>query len=436
MRRNKHWAWPLLAAGCCLCLLHPLALSGQAPGDGRVATQEEIRKAVAPAPFLPLRIICYPWQALMAETEKGLITFEKKRLREKMQRATEYLRERGVDAGFGGAGEGTSIGGMGSYTYRFSDQQSLQFIGRATFKHYQEFGTLYSYRLPRAKLELETSYQWRPQENFYGLGHASSRGKRSNFALRQSWVGLRWETQPKKWIAWGSEYKLAWLSAGPGTNPAFSSPDVFFFNLPGYKGKTRLQSVGTYLDLSALPGEYSLGGAAHLGVSLQDGLGSRRLRYYGYETRLEGRMPVAGNRSVLVGEADVELTREAGGSDPVPFYLLPRVGGSSTLRGFALDRFYGRNLALLALEYRYRIHPNIQSLLFFDEGQIFDRTSDLSWLNWHRTYGIGIRLRSVRGSFLRVEYGRSSEGNTIHISFGDRPRPPLSGPIRYGVYRR
>ena len=39
-------------------------------------------------------------------------------------------------------------------------------------------------------------------------------------------------------------------------------------------------------------------------------------------------------------------------------------------------------------------------------------------------------------TFLRVEYGRSSEGSEIHIVFGDRERPPLLGPFRYGAYKR
>ena len=120
----------------------------------------------------------------------------------------------------------------------------------------------------------------------------------------------------------------------------------------------------------------------------------------------------------------------------MPFYLLPHIGGASTLRGYALDRFYGMNLALLSLEYRYRVHPNVQAYPFFDEGQIFDRTSDLSWLNWHRNYGFGFRFRTATGTFLRVEYGWSEEGSRIHVIFGDREQPPLRGPIRYGVYKR
>jgi hypothetical protein len=96
----------------------------------------------------------------------------------------------------------------------------------------------------------------------------------------------------------------------------------------------------------------------------------------------------------------------------------------------------GRSVAFLTLEYRYRLHPNIQAVPFFDEGQIFDRTADLEWTNWHRNYGFGFRFRLAGKTLLRIEYGRSSEGGQFHLIFGDRERPPLRGPIRYGAYKR
>ena len=47
---------------------------------------------------------------------------------------------------------------------------------------------------------------------------------------------------------------------------------------------------------------------------------------HGTKTRLEGRLPVVRDNA-LVGHIAAEFTREAAGSDPVPFYLNPRIGG-------------------------------------------------------------------------------------------------------------
>ena len=48
------------------------------------------------------------------------------------------------------------------------------------------------------------------------------------------------------------------------------------------------------------------------------------------------------------------LTETAAGQE-VPFYLLPTLGGSTTLRGFLDDRFRDRDLLLFNAEYRFPI---------------------------------------------------------------------------------
>jgi OOP family OmpA-OmpF porin len=54
----------------------------------------------------------------------------------------------------------------------------------------------------------------------------------------------------------------------------------------------------------------------------------------------------------------------------------------------------------------------------------------LSESNTDMTYGVGLRLRSARGPFLRIELGWGGEGTQVHVVFGDREQPPLRGPVR------
>jgi outer membrane protein assembly factor BamA len=208
-----------------------------------------------------------------------------------------------------------------------------------------------------------------------------------------------------------------------------------FPDLLGFGGKIRLHNVGIFLDADGLQGEYELGGRTYLEVAYQDQLGGD-LRYFTYDVEAEGRMPLAPRRSVLIGQMQMQLNRERGGSDALPFFLNAHVGGSSTLRGFALDRYYGRNLLFATLEYRYALTPNLQSFIFFDEGQIFDQTSDLRLLNWHRNYGLGVKFISTSKTVLGLELGYGEDGINFHLTFGDRVPKPLGGPIRHGTYRR
>jgi outer membrane protein assembly factor BamA len=147
-------------------------------------------------------------------------------------------------------------------------------------------------------------------------------------------------------------------------------------------------------------------------------------------------MPVRSGQSALVGQLALNVNHESNGSDPIPFYMRPHIGGSSTLRGYALDRFYGNNLMLMSLEYRYRLHPNFETSIFHDAGQIFDRAGELTWFNWHRNYGMSFRFHSNYRTIVRLELGHSREGFMFHLNFGDRAPQPLGGTVRYGTYRR
>jgi hypothetical protein len=239
-----------------------------------------------------------------------------------------------------------------------------------------------------------------------------------------------------KHLRWGVENRWISAKALPGQNPLTpSTPDVFP-NLPGFGNLIRLYSTGAYVNADFSEGEYGWTGRAHIGSSYQHGLGDSNLRYFTNEGELEGRMPVRSGQSAFVGNIALNVNHENSGSDPIPFYMRPHIGGASTLRGFALDRFYGKNLMTLSLDYRYRLHPNFEASIFHDAGQIFDRAGELTWFNWHRNYGVSLRFHSNYRTVLRIEYGYSSEGSMIHLSFGDRAPQPMGGAVRYGTYRR
>jgi len=402
----------------------------------RIVSPEEAQEVENRRVFLPLRIISYPYRAGTHGMERGLVTVEKKHLRERLRQWQDRMRELGIAGLFGGMGEQTGFGAGGSYTLRMSKSQEITYLARATMARYQEYDMQWTLKPAKADIVFETSYQWRPKENFYGLGHDSLESQHTDFALRQSWVGARAEIHAVKHFTWGAEYKFLEAKATAGTNALTpSTPDVFP-SLPGFNRNLRLHSEGAYADLDFSEGEYGWTGRGHFGASYQQGVGASDLRYFTYVGQVEGRMPVIKNQSGLVGQVQLNVNHENGGSDPIPFYLRPHIGGSSTLRGFPLDRFYGKNLMMLSLEYRYSIHPNFQAAVFHDAGQIFDSNSELTWFNWHRNYGFSLRMHSNYRTILRLEYGHSREGFAIHLSFGDRKPQPLGGPVRYGTYRR
>lgn len=411
-------------------------LAAQTPSEDRIATPQEIKSAIEPQDLALLRVLSWPHRKFTASMERGMVAFEQKKVLEHYQKSMEDLRRHGVTPKFGGMGEGSGFGGGVVYEYKPAEKFTLRNTTLLTFSNYQEldFSTVNS--MPASEFFLEASYQWRPRENYYGQGHDTLQDWHTTFALRQAWTGLRYEFSPKKRIGLGVLNRWEWITATEGMNQLFPPITSFFPNLPGYHSETRLNTTGAYLDLDGIRNEYELGGAAHFGASYQQSFTGGDVRYFSLEMQLEGRTRIKTRNSVLVGQANFQLNRERGGSDPIPFYLQPRIGGANTLRGYPLDRFYGRNLAVLTLEYRIRVHPNLEFYPLFDEGQIWSQTSDLDWLQWHRNYGFGFRLRTAAATFMRLEFGWGGEGTQFHLVMGDRAQPPLLGPVRSGAYKR
>lgn len=406
--------------------------------EGRIVTEEDVKSGSIPGSVKPLWALGWPCRALFGGMEKGLVKFERGKVREKIYDFQQRLAAAGFRPLFGGLGEGSGIGFGTIYDFPHRPEKALHLMGRmSVLSGYQQFSANHdSSPLPGATVNVVADYQWRPNEPYYGFGQDSSESDAASFALGQSSLSLQWDQSLVGRIHVGSIYSLAWLDglgASGGTRPSVTE---VFGDLPGLGERQSLQSIGAYVRLDGLRGEYGLGGRAQLGASWQESFAGPEVEYVKIEARIEGRLPFFDGRGVLVGQAAAEMLREARGTSPVPFYLYPRIGGSATLRGFPLDRFYGRNMILNTLEYRWLLHPRIEFLISHDSGQIFDHTKNLKFLDWHRQFGFGFRFRNATGTQFRFEVARSSEGVSVHITFGDRPLPALgAGPVRNPLYR-
>jgi outer membrane protein assembly factor BamA len=98
--------------------------------------------------------------------------------------------------------------------------------------------------------------------------------------------------------------------------------------------------------------------------------------------------------------------------------MLPALGGSESLRGFQQFRFHDRNRMLMNLEYRWEVFSGLDMALFGDAGQVAKQVSDLSLKDLKTSYGVGFRFNTARNVFLRLDLGRSNEGQRIFIKFG------------------
>jgi hypothetical protein len=116
-------------------------------------------------------------------------------------------------------------------------------------------------------------------------------------------------------------------------------------------------------------------------------------------------------------------------SGELPFYTLPNLGGSRTLRGYINNRFTDRTAWHLGAEYRFWTVPRgfqltktvrIERLglaLFGEVGSVAPKVGDL--LNEiEHSYGIGFRLSLERTALFRFDLGFSEEDANLSIAYG------------------
>jgi hypothetical protein len=101
----------------------------------------------------------------------------------------------------------------------------------------------------------------------------------------------------------------------------------------------------------------------------------------------------------------------------VPFYLLPTLGGSNTLRSYSDYRFHDLNLAVVNVESRWALFTHVDVALFVDAGNVAARFQDLDLAK--RSYGGGVRFHTDRATFGRVDVAHGAEGWKVFFRTSD-----------------
>jgi outer membrane protein assembly factor BamA len=101
------------------------------------------------------------------------------------------------------------------------------------------------------------------------------------------------------------------------------------------------------------------------------------------------------------------------GDEARPFYLMPSLGGGSTLRGFSSFRFADYHSLLLQAEWRIIANRFFESAVFYDAGKVGARRSDLDLNHLKSDYGFGLRFHAPLATVLRVDVARSNEGTRL-----------------------
>jgi len=98
-------------------------------------------------------------------------------------------------------------------------------------------------------------------------------------------------------------------------------------------------------------------------------------------------------------------------SDVVPFFLMPSLGGSTSLRAYALERFRDRHTLLLSGELRwFPSRLGLDMAVFADAGTVAPVRTGLTLDSMKTGYGLGVRFHTPTSTVLRFDIARGQEG--------------------------
>jgi hypothetical protein len=206
----------------------------------------------------------------------------------------------------------------------------------------------------------------------------------------------------------GIEYTKWNQESGEG---AFPSVETRYTpaTLPGLGAEvTYLHTQGTLgIDWRTSPGYSRRGG--FYGVTLHDYkdnddvFGFRITEYEAIQ-----HVPILRETWVLSFRGRVQDTNRREGQE-APFFMLPALGGGSTLRGYSSWRFRDQSSLLLQAEWRIMVNRYLDMAFFYDTGKVAPRISDLDLDDLKSDVGFGVRFHSPFATPLRLEVAKGSE---------------------------
>ena len=360
--------------------------------------------------------------------EKGALYVQKERLLEKLEQGWSGFHPR-----FGGLSTGSGFAAGVRYAPIIAGGKfDFQVSGAASLRVYQLYDlTLGAPKLFEGKFSLDFygRYNSYPQEDFFGIGSDSRSADRTNYArenkLYDITAGINW----KRWLVTGIRTGYEQTNVGRGTDNRFPSTDAFYSpeQLPELKYQPNYYHMDGFIRFDTLdePRNPHAGGKYEIDLAYYKDQNLKLYSFRRLDIELLQNFPFLQKKRVITARALTRLTDTAAGQS-IPFYMLPYLGGSEsmrgfteyTLRGYREFRFRDRNLILMNVEYRWEAFSGLDLAIFCDAGKVAYRRRDINFKDLESDVGFGFRFNTFKSVFLRIDVGFSHEGTRVFFKFG------------------
>lgn len=313
-----------------------------------------------------------------------------------------------IDSVYQGGGP---TGGLG-YRQYVGERTYVKVRGLYSTKHYRALeASLTSRGHQRGMVDMGLTASWldAPEVAFFGLGAVNDDDVRGNYRLRQTAIGGELTARPRRpWVVGAAAAAEIYdIGRGRGSEPPieqlYSAAEAPGLGLsPSYAHTTLTAGVDSRPAI----------GYARRGGSYQV-LYHRYDRSGGYafdrmDVDVVQHLPLLRETYIVSGRVRLQATL---GSDDVPYFLLPSLGGGRTLRAYSSWRFRDRHALLMQGEFRWA--PNLHAVdmaLFWDGGTVAPELSQLSAGRFRHDVGIGLRIHTSSATPIRVELARGDDG--------------------------
>jgi hypothetical protein len=283
----------------------------------------------------------------------------------------------------------------------------------------------------RVSTAIDVKYQDFTQINYFGIGNTTPKGNETDYRLKNTNVTGSVTVRPNEWLSTGARVgMMTSLRVQPGLSGLYPSIEQKFdeVNAPGLVTQPRYAHATAFIEANSfdVPGYPTRGGRYRVEFATFHDLDTGTHSFNRVDTDAVQHIAFLRDHQIVL-HGRLTMSQPEGAGD-IPFYLMPTLGGQTTLRGYADYRFRDRDAGLLSAEYRWSVFPAMDALLFTDGGATASSLGDLSRQRIHRDYGFGFRLHTATSSIAGLDVAKGDEGVrvllTIAVPVGRGGRAP------------
>jgi hypothetical protein len=283
----------------------------------------------------------------------------------------------------------------------FGDDGAVSLFGGASissFVRVQGDVALPSFARNRARVTVSGQYVDAPDVDYYGVGNFSSNAERTQFGYKPKKGGAILDIDVSRHLSVGGGASYLDIQTSAPNAPALELGDLTYIT----------STARASFDWREPLGYAGTGGLYRIQFDDYRDRDDGAYSFRSLEAEVRQLIPLM-RANWVVALRGLATVTDVDDASAVPYFMLPSLGGGSTLRGYANFRFRDRNRLLMTAELRWTPARFLDMALFYDAGKVASRRQDLDFDHLRNSYGIGLRVIGLKGYALGLEVARSSE---------------------------